>query len=474
MNNEYKITIGLEVHVELSTNTKAYCRCKNEFGKEPNTNICPICMGLPGALPAFNENVLKYAIRAGLATNCSIANDSKFDRKNYFYPDLVKGYQITQDDKPIAYEGYLTIEEDGKEVNIGIERIHMEEDTAKLTHDQFGRGTLIDFNRSGVPLIEIVSKPEMHSADMVIKYLEKLRKLLIYIGASECKMEEGGLRADVNISVSKTSKLGERAEIKNMNSFKSIKRAIEYEVNRQIEIYENGGSIKQQTLRWDDIKGKTEVQRSKETAKDYRYFPEEDLMELKISDEYIEKIRKEIPELLDVKEKRYSEKYNLTQKQISYILSDNALIELFEKTNEIISKPKEIANYMISEIAQYINTELIEPKELKITAEQFAKFIKLIQEDKLNSKTGKIVIEEMLKTAKDPEQIIEEKGLIQITDNNEIIKIVEEVLKANPQSIIDYKNGKDKALGFLVGQCMKLSKGKANPQLVNKIILEKM
>lgn len=465
----YKITIGLEVHAELSTKSKAFCSCKNEYGAKPNTNICPICMALPGALPIFNEKVLEYAIKVGLATNCKVETDTKFDRKNYFYPDLSKGYQITQHNKPIVYDGYIQIGKEEKK-RIGIERIHMEEDTAKLTYDPFGRGTLIDFNRCGVPLIEIVSKPDIHEIEDAISYLETLRKLLVYLGVSEAKMEEGGFRADVNISVSKTEKLGNRAEIKNMNSFKSIERALKYEINRQIELKEQGIEIDQETLRWDDVEGKTYAMRKKENANDYRYFPESDLSKFRITEEYVAKIKAEIPELLDAKRARYEKDFNLSNKQINFILSDNEYITLFEKANEIANMPIELANYLMTDVAAYVNEMVILPKELKISEKTLAQLVLAHKENILNSKTGKIVIKEMLLTGKAPKEIIQEKGLVQVTDQKELEKVVKEVLTENKQSIIDYINGKDKALGFLVGQCMKISKGKANPQILNQII----
>lgn len=447
MEKDYKITIGIEVHAELNTKTKAYCKCANNIKEEPNTNICPTCMGLPGALPYFNKEVLKKAIKLGLATKSTIARETKFDRKNYFYPDLAKGYQISQADKPIAENGVLEIEvEDGKTREIRIERIHMEEDTAKLNYDNFGRGTLIDFNRGGIPLVEIVSKPDIHSIKEALIYLETLRKLLIYLEIAECKMEEGGFRADVNISVSNTDKLGQRAEIKNMNSFKSIERALEYEVSRQIEMAEKGTPIIQSTLRWDDVEGKTYLMRTKENAQDYRYFPESDLSIINVSEELINNIEKTLPELLSDKKKRYVEELKLSDKQILFILSDNRYIELFEKTLEKIEEPKLISNYMMTEIASYVNDEVISPKDLNIDEERYSQFIALLKENVLNSKTAKIVIIEMLKTAKTAKEIITEKGLEQISDDNVIKDIVKKVLENNMKSVEDYKNGKDRAL----------------------------
>lgn len=475
MENEYTVTIGLEVHAELSTKTKAYCSCKIGYGDEPNTNICPVCMGLPGALPHFNEEVLNYAMKAGVATNCDIITESKFDRKNYFYPDLSKGYQITQSDKPVASDGYLEIEsEDGTKKKIGIERIHMEEDTAKVTHDPFGRGTLLDYNRCGVPLIEIVSKPDIHSAKDAIAYLEKLRKLLIFLDVADCKMEEGGFRADVNVSVSNTDKLGNRSEIKNMNSFKSIERAIEYETKRQIENLKQGKENSQNTLRWDDIEGETSIMRTKENANDYRYFPEADLPKFEVSEERYDNIAENIPELEDAKKERYINDFGLSNKQIIFVLSNMEYIRLFEEANDIISKPKEIANVLMSDVAAYVNENIINPIDLKVTAETIAKYVSLLENGKLNSKTGKKVLKEMLENGGDPEVIMKEKGLIQITDEKQIKEMVEKVISNNPESVQDILAGKDRAVKFLVGQVMKESRGKANPEIVNKEIVDQI
>lgn len=475
MENEYTVTIGLEVHAELSTKTKAYCSCKIGYGDEPNTNICPVCMGLPGALPHFNEEVLNYAMKAGVATNCDIITESKFDRKNYFYPDLSKGYQITQSDKPVASDGYLEIEsEDGTKKKIGIERIHMEEDTAKVTHDPFGRGTLLDYNRCGVPLIEIVSKPDIHSAKDAIAYLEKLRKLLIFLDVADCKMEEGGFRADVNVSVSNTDKLGNRSEIKNMNSFKSIERAIEYETKRQIENLKQGKENSQNTLRWDDIEGETSIMRTKENANDYRYFPEADLPKFEVSEERYDNIAENIPELEDAKKERYINDFGLSNKQIIFVLSNMEYIRLFEEANDIISKPKEIANVLMSDVAAYVNENIINPIDLKVTAETIAKYVSLLENGKLNSKTGKKVLKEMLENGGDPETIMKEKGLIQITDEKQIKEMVEKVISNNPESVQDILAGKDRAVKFLVGQVMKESRGKANPEIVNKEIIDQI
>lgn len=468
---DYELVIGIEVHTELSTKAKAFCNCKVSSGEKENTYICPICMGLPGALPKLNEEVLNFAIKSGLALNCSIQELANHDRKNYFYADLAKGYQITQDeDNPIAKDGYIVLD-NGKKVRIN--RIQIEEDTAKITYDQFGRGMLLDFNRSSIPLIEVISEPDMNTAEEAIEFLEKLREILVYIGVTNARMEEGEYRADVNISVNKKGeKLGNRAEIKNMNSFRSIARAIEYEKTRQIAILEKGEEVKQETLGWDDVSGKTYSMRTKETKTDYKYFPEPDLPKIEIEKKRVEDIAKTIPELPDVKRQRFIEEYNLTNKQLIFIFSDKKYIDFFEESIKKTKNVHEVANWMMSEIARLMNEELLSPEELPITVDNFIQFINLIDDNTLNSKTAKKVMEIMFKENKDPKTIIEEEGLAQISDTDELEKIVLEVVKNNPQSIEDYKNGKDKALAYLVGQVMKATRGKGNPQIINELILK--
>lgn len=467
----YDLVVGIEIHAELSTKTKAFCNCKVSSSDKENTNICPICMGLPGAIPKLNEAVLNYAIKAGLALNCGIQHKSSHDRKNYFYPDLVKGYQITQDvDNPIARNGYIILENDKK---IRINRIQIEEDTAKIIYDPFGRGMLLDFNRSSVPLIEIISEPDMSSSDEAIGYLEKIREILVHIGVTEAKMEEGEFRADINISVNKKGEpMGTRTEIKNMNSFRSIKRAIEYEKTKQINLLELGEKIEQETLGWDDVEGKTYSMRTKETKTDYKYFPEADLPRIEIDEKRILSLKSELPELPEIKRKRFINEFNLTNKQIIFIFSDKAYIDFFEETISKTKNVHEAANWMMSDIARLMNEKQLNPKELPISVDNFVKFIELIDSQVLNSKTAKVVIEKMFEVNKDPEEIIKEEGLTQISDTEELEKIVLEVLENNSQSIEDYKQGKDKALAFLVGQVMKATKGKANPQIINEIILK--
>ena len=474
---DYEIVIGLEVHAELSTKTKIFCSCPAEFGGEPNTHTCPICMAMPGTLPVLNEKVVEYAVKVGLATNCEIARDSKNDRKNYFYPDLPKSYQISQFDKPLCEHGYIEIEMlEGKKKKIGLTRIHIEEDAGKLNHNEFGGGSLVDLNRAGVPLIEIVSEPDLRSTEEVDAYLKKLKSILEYIEVSDCKMQEGSFRADVNVSVRKKGeeKYGTRTEMKNMNSFRSIIRAIAYEADRQIDVLEEGGSIEQETRRWDEISGKTFSMRDKEDAEDYRYFPEPDLVAIRLSEEYIDSIKKNLPELPESRKERYQTEYGLSQKDSNLLTTSKYLSNLFEKTQEICKNPKAVANWLLSDVSKILNEKEIEPDAIPFTAEQLAKMIQLIEKGTISSAIGKKVLIELFENPKDPEEIIKEKGWIQISDEGAIKEVVKKVLEANPQSIADYKAGKDRALGFLVGQAMKETKGKANPQLLNKMFLEEL
>ena len=474
---DYELVVGLEVHAELSTKTKIFCSCPTAFGAKPNTQTCPICMAMPGTLPVLNEKVVEYAVKAGLATDCEIARDSKNDRKNYFYPDLPKAYQISQFDKPLCEEGYVEIEDkDGNKKKIGLTRIHIEEDAGKLNHDELGGGSLVDLNRAGVPLIEIVSEPDLRSSEEVEKYLRKLKSILEYIEVSDCKMQEGSLRADVNVSVRKKgeTKFGTRTEMKNMNSFRSITRAIEYEVERQIDVVEEGGKIYQETLRWDDVSGKTFSMRDKEDAQDYRYFPDPDLVAIKLSEEYIENIKNSLPELPESRKQRYLEQYKLSEKDAKLITSSKYLSDLFEQAIEVCNNPKAVNNWIISDISRILNEKEMEPIEIPFNANQLGKLVILIDKGTISSSIGKKVLEELFENSKDPEEIIKEKGWIQISDEGAIKEVVLKILEANPQSIADYKGGKDRALGFLVGQAMKETKGKANPQMLNKMFLEEL
>ena len=473
---DYEVVMGLEVHAELSTNTKIFCSCPTKFGAEPNTQVCPICMAMPGTLPKLNEKVVEYAVRAGLATNCTISRDSKNDRKNYFYPDLPKAYQISQFDKPLCEHGYIEIETSKGKKKIGITRIHIEEDAGKLNHDEIAGGALVDLNRAGVPLIEIVSEPDFRSIEEVDAYLKKLKSILEYIEVSDCKMQEGSLRADVNVSVRKKgeTKLGTRTEMKNMNSFRSIVRAIEYEVDRQIDVIEDGGIIEQETLRWDDVSGKTFPMRDKEDAQDYRYFPDPDLVAIKLSDEYIENIQKSLPELPESRKQRYLDEYNLSQKDANLITSSKYLSDLFEGAIKVCNDPKAVNNWIISDISRILNETETEPIEIPFDSNQLGKLVILIDKGTISSSIGKKVLVELFENPRDPEEIIKEKGWIQISDEGAIKEVVLKILEANPQSVADYKGGKDKALGFLVGQAMKETKGKANPQMLNKMFIEEL
>ena len=473
--NDYEVVIGLEVHAELSTKTKIFCSCPTEFGAAPNTHVCPVCMAMPGTLPVLNEKVVEYAVKAGLATNCEISRNSKNDRKNYYYPDLPKSYQISQFDKPLCEHGYVEIDTPNGKKKIRLLRIHIEEDAGKLNHDDFGGGSLVDLNRAGVPLIEMVSEPDLRSAEEVEAYMRKLKSILEYIEVSDCKMQEGSLRADVNVSVHKPGEpFGTRTEMKNMNSFRSIVRAIEYEVERQIDVLEDGGKIEQETLRWDDVSGKTFPMRDKEDAQDYRYFPDPDLVAIKLSEEYIENIKNTLPELPESRKERYLKEYELSEKDAKLITASKYLSDLFEKAIEVCHNPKAVCNWIISDISRILNEKEMEADQIPFSAEKLAKVIELIDKGTISSAIAKKVVVELFENPRDPEVIIKENGWIQISDEGAIKEVVLKVLEANPQSVADYKGGKDKALGFLVGQAMKETKGKANPGMLNKMFIEEL
>ena len=470
---DYEAVIGLEVHAELATKTKIFCSCPTDFGGKPNTHVCPVCMAMPGALPVLNKKVVEYAVKAGLATNCEIAKISKNDRKNYFYPDLPKSYQISQFDRPLCVNGEVEIETEEGTKKIGITRIHIEEDAGKLNHDDYGRNSLVDLNRAGVPLIEIVSEPDLRSSKEADTYLKKLKSILQYIEVSDCKMEEGSFRADVNVSVHKKGKpFGTRTEMKNMSSFRSISRAIDYEIERQIDVIENGGTIDQETLRWDEVSGKTFTMRSKENAQDYRYFPEPDLGVIEISDEWKEEIRKSLPEMPEERKERYMKELKLPEYDSNIIVSSKYLSDFFEEASKVCNNPKAVSNWIMTDIIRVQNEEDIE--KMPFTADELGKLIILIDKGTISSSIAKKVFEELLENPRDPEEIIKEKGWIQISDEGAIKEVVNKILEANPGSIADYKAGKDRALGFLVGQAMKETKGKANPQLLNKLFLEEL
>ena len=476
MSMEYETVIGLEVHCQLKTKTKVWCSCNADYDNEaPNVSACPICTGQPGALPKLNEEVLNYAIKAALALDCEINGESQFDRKNYFYPDSPKNYQITQYFKPYAENGKLHIvTNSGKESEVGIERIQIEEDTAKSIHT--ASESLLNYNRASVPLIEIISKPEIKNAEEAYAYLNTLKDRLKYTKVSDVSMELGSLRCDANVSVRKKGDtvLGTRTETKNLNSFKAVVRAIEYETNRQIEVIENGGRVVQETRLWDEEQGVTRPMRSKEEAMDYRYFPEPDLPRVIISNDRLEKVRKDMPEFADEKAKRFIGEYNLNDKEAATLAGELDLAEYYEAMVKESGEPKLSANWMLTEVLRVLKEKNIGIEKFSVSSGNIAKLIKLIKANVISSKIAKEVFELLLLEDKDPEIIVKEKGLVQITDNSEIEKIVEQVLEENQQSVEDYKAGKSNALKYLVGQAMRLSKGKANPQMINELILKKL
>ena len=474
MAKQYETVIGLEVHVELATRTKIFCGCSTAFGGEPNTHTCPVCTGMPGSLPVLNKQVVEYALSVGLATNCQITQYCKFDRKNYFYPDNPQNYQISQLYLPICRNGYVEIEGENGPKKVGIHEIHMEEDAGKLIHDEWEDCSLVDFNRSGVPLIEIVSEPDMRSADEVIAYLEKLRLIIQYLGASDCKLQEGSMRADVNLSVREVGaeKFGTRTEMKNLNSFRAIARAIEGERERQIDILESGGKVVQETRRWDDNKESSYAMRSKEDAQDYRYFPDPDLVPVFISDEWIARVKDSLPEFRTEKMKRYKEEFDIPDYDIEIITGSKHMADLFETTVAICHQPKKVSNWLMVETLRLLKEKDMDPEDITFSPEHLAKLIALTEQKVINSSVAKEVFEVMFDKDVDPEQYVEEKGLKTVNDEGALRKTVEEVIAANPQSVADYKSGKEKAIGFLVGQTMKAMKGKADPGSVNAMLKE--
>ena len=471
---QYETVIGLEVHVELATRTKIFCGCSTAFGGRPNSHTCPVCTGMPGSLPVLNKKVLEYAVAVGLATNCHITRYCKFDRKNYFYPDNPQNYQISQLYLPICRDGYVEIETEEGSRKVGIHEIHMEEDAGKLIHDEWEDCTLVDYNRSGVPLIEIVSEPDMRSADEVIAYLEKLRLIIQYLGASDCKLQEGSMRADVNLSVreSGTEKFGTRTEMKNLSSFHSIARAIEGERNRQIDLLESGGMVVQETRRWDEAKDTSYAMRSKEDARDYRYFPDPDLVPVSISEEFLDEIRSRQPELRTEKMKRYREEFEIPDYDIEIITGSKHMADIFEETVALGAQPKKVSNWLMVETLRLLKDKEMDPEDIRFSPENLAKLIALTEGKAINSTVAKEVFEVMFQEDVDPERYVEEKGLRMVSDEGMLRRTVEEVIAANPKSVEDYRNGKEKAIGFLVGQTMKAMKGKADPASVTGLLKE--
>lgn len=477
MTREYETVIGLEVHVELLTNTKIFCGCSTAFGAKPNTQTCPVCTGMPGALPVLNRNVVELALRAGIAANCQINTLCKFDRKNYFYPDNPQNYQISQLYLPICHDGWVEIETGSGTKKVRIHEMHMEEDAGKLIHDEWEDCTLVDYNRSGVPLIEIVSEPDMRSAEEVIAYLEKLRHMMQYLGVSDCKLQEGSMRADVNLSVRPkgSDHFGTRTEMKNLNSFKAIARAIEGERQRQIELLEEGKEVLQETRRWDDNKEYSYAMRSKEDAKDYRYFPDPDLPPVYISSQWIEKIRSEQPELREEKKKRYQEQYGLSEQDASLITESRHLSEIFEETAKLSNRPKKAANWIIVDTLRLVKENGMDADDVNFSAKHLADLILLMEKGEVNNQGAREVFEHIFAEDVEPLTYAKAKGLrIAPADDGELESAIDQMLAANQDSVEAYRNGKEKVFGFLVGQVMKEMKGKANPQEVNRILKEKL
>lgn len=471
----YETVIGLEVHVELATKTKIFCGCSTAFGGAPNAHTCPVCTGMPGSLPVLNRKVVEHAMAVGLATNCTITQNCKFDRKNYFYPDNPQNYQISQLYLPICRNGHVDIElEDGSIKPIRIHEIHMEEDAGKLIHVEGQKVSLVDYNRSGVPLIEIVSEPDMRNAGEVIAYLEKLRLIIQYLGASDCKLQEGSMRADVNLSVREVGakEFGIRTEMKNLNSFSGIERAIEAEKERQIALIEAGEEVIQETRRWNDDKGFSYAMRSKEDAKDYRYFPDPDLVSVQISDEWILNVRSRQPEFKTEKMKRYKEEFQIPDYDINIITDSKKLADIFEETTAICNNPKKVSNWLMVETMRILKEKSMDAEDITFSPVNLAKLINLAEAGTINSSVAKEVFEKIFDSDIDPDKYVEENGLKQVNDEGALRKAVEEVIEANPQSVADYKSGKEKAIGFLVGQTMKIMKGKANPGMVNQMLKE--
>lgn len=474
--SRYETVVGLEVHVELHTKSKIFCGCSTSFGAPPNTHTCPVCLGHPGVLPVLNRQAVEYAMKAAMALNCEIAEWCKFDRKNYFYPDSPKAYQISQYDQPIGSNGWIDIEVNGETKRIGITRLHLEEDAGKLTHIEGGFGSLADFNRVGTPLVEIVSEPDIRSPEEAKAYLEKLRAIMLYCEVSDVKMEEGSLRCDANISLRPRGQkeFGTKTELKNMNSFRGVQRGLEYEQLRQAEVLESGGRIVQETRRWDEAQGKTFSMRSKEDAHDYRYFPDPDLVRLHIDDEWKARVRASIPELPDARRARYTQQYGLSSYDAGVLTASKKLADFFEESLKYTSDAKASANWIMGDLLGYLNANGLELEDVKITGQGLGEMIGLIEKGTISTKIAKTVFKSMIESGKSPQQIVEEQGLVQISDEGAILSIVDAVIAANPQSVEDYRGGKDKAIGFLVGQIMKETKGKANPGLVNKLLMERL
>jgi aspartyl-tRNA(Asn)/glutamyl-tRNA(Gln) amidotransferase subunit B len=469
---EFETVIGLEVHAQLLTDTKIFCNCSTKFGGAPNSHACPVCLGLPGVLPVLNKKVVEFAMKMSLATNCLINKSCSFARKNYFYPDLPKGYQISQYAYPLAEHGHILLEINGAKKKIGITRIHMEEDAGKLMHDEHNPVSYVDLNRTGVPLIEIVSEPDMRSPEEAADYLKRLHEILVYLEICDGNMEEGSFRCDANVSIRPRGQqeFGTRAELKNMNSFRNVQRALEYEVKRQQYIVENGGTIVQETRLWDDAQGVTNPMRSKEEAHDYRYFPDPDLVPIIVDDAWIESIRRELPELPLAKRERFIQVYSIPAYDAGVLTADKALALYYEEVVRLSASPKAASNWVMGDVLRFLNEDKRDISHCPITAASLAEMIRLIEDGTISGKMAKDIVEEMYKTGSTPKKIIAEKGMVQITDEGELLKTITAIIEANPGQVNDYRGGKDKLFGFFVGQVMKATQGKANPQIVNELL----
>jgi aspartyl-tRNA(Asn)/glutamyl-tRNA(Gln) amidotransferase subunit B len=473
---QYEAVIGLEVHAQLLTDSKIFCGCSTKFGAAPNTHTCPVCLGMPGVLPVLNQKVVEYTVRLALATHCKIAPSSRFARKNYFYPDLPKGYQISQYELPVAEHGWIDIEANGERKRIGITRIHLEEDAGKLIHDATQPFSYVDFNRTGVPLIEIVSEPNLRTPEEASSYLKKLRDIVRYLDICDGNMEEGSFRCDANISLRPVGSegLGVKAEVKNMNSFRFVQRALEYEIKRQHAILEQGGTIVQETRLWDSDKSVTHGMRGKEEAHDYRYFPDPDLVPVVVDDEWIEKVRLELPELPDAKKERFMREYGLPEQDAVVLTGNKELATYFEACVARFPQPKKVSNWIMAELLRELNRDDREIDQCPVTPEALADLLIMMEEDVISGKIAKTVFEEMYGTGKAPETIVAEKGLKQVTDEGEIGEVIDSIMAAHPNQVDEYRAGKEKLLGFFVGQVMKQTQGKANPKLVNEVLREKL
>ncbi len=470
----YEAVIGLEVHAQLLTDSKIFCGCSTKFGSEPNTQVCPICLGMPGVLPKLNKKVVQFAVMLGLTTGCTINKKSLFARKNYFYPDLPKGYQISQYELPICERGHIVIKVNGSEKTIGITRIHMEEDAGKLIHE--GIFSLVDLNRTGTPLLEIVSEPDIRTSEEAIAYLKELRQILLYLGICDGNMEEGSFRCDANVSVRKIgeTKFGTKTEIKNVNSFRFIQRAIEYEIERQIDIIESGGKVVQETRLFDSAKGITISMRSKEEAHDYRYFPEPDLMPIILDDAFMEDIKNGLPESPYNKRKRFLHSYGIPEYDVEILTSEKEIADFYEATVNFFNNPKSVSNFIMTEVLKELNEKKVSIKETKLTPELLGELLNLLEEDKINTNAAKTMLPHIIDTGKSPKLLMEEMGLVQISNEQELLELIEDVIESNPKELEDFLSGKEKLFAFFVGQVMKKSKGKANPKLLNELMKKRL